>query len=144
MKANPENIGYVRKPSEKLKALAITLNPKCKQYVEVTEKTCKLLGWDIEEKTPEPYPAPYYLVMMSEDLCDEGYLEYVEVIEGKNMKKFMEDSFSLHFGNLEDGETRYVKDCANIKELTKEEYQILCKLGLTHIESGHFYFENWN
>lgn len=142
VKANPENIKYVRKPSEKLKKLALTLNPNCKQYIDITEKTCKMMGWNIEEKTPDPYPAPYYLVKFSEDLCDEGYLNYVTVVKGKNMNHFINKSFTVSFGNLDDDTTRYVRDCASIQEITKEEYDILCKLGLDNIESGFFYFKD--
>lgn len=129
IKAEPKNIQYVKKPSEKLKNLAVSLNPDCKKYVELTEKT------------PESYLANYYLVSFTEDLCDEGYLHCHMVVEGKDMKKFMNKTFTVSFGNLYDDEKRRVSECASIKELTKEEYQVLKKLHLESDMSGYFNFD---
>ncbi len=140
IKARPENIQYIKNPSEKLKVLAISLDENCKQYVEITDKTCKALGIPTTEITPELYPESYYLVSFYEDLCDEGYLHYHTVIEGKNMKKFMEGTFTVSFGNLDDGERREVSECARVQSITKEEYDVLNKLGLSHCSSGYFGF----
>ena len=142
IKADPLNIQYVPNPSEKLKVLAIQLNPKAKKYVKMTEKTCKALGIDFKVETKEnnPYPAKYYLVSFNEDLCDEGYLHYHEIVEGKDMIDFMRQTFRVSFGNLDDDEGRRVSECANVKAITEEEYEILKKLGLDYSSSGYFGF----
>lgn len=144
VKAEPMNIKYVKKPSEKLKVLAIQLNPKCQEFVEITEKTSELLGYPIQKtmETPKPYPEKYYLVSFEEDLCDEGYLHYHTIVEGKDMVEFMKQTFRVSFGNLYDDEIRRVSKCANVKAITEEEYNVLKKLDLDYSSSGYFSFDD--
>ena len=98
------------------------------------------IDFKVETKENNPYPAKYYLVSFNEDLCDEGYLHYHEIVEGKDMIDFMRQTFRVSFGNLDDDEVRRVSECANVKAITEEEYEILKKLGLDYSSSGYFGF----
>lgn len=151
VEADPMNIKFVKKPSEKLKVMAIKANPKCQNFVEMTEKTSKLLGYDVQtapsEKTEvpkkaEPYPEKYYLVSFDEDLCDEGNLHYHEIVEGKDMIEYMKQTFRVNFGNMDDDRYRRVSDCACVTPVTEAEYNVLRKLNLLSSESGYFNFDD--
>lgn len=142
---DPSNIRFVKRPSDKLRVLAVTKDPSTKQYLDkITPAVLKILGENLDIETENAkinkYPNDYYLVQFHEDLCDEGYLHCIKIVEGKNMEDFMRSTFTVSFGNMDDNETRNVSDCATIMPITKEERDILEKLNLTHIESGFFDF----
>lgn len=138
----PKNLEFVKKQSEKICLMALEKDPSVSKYVKIqTDAISELIG--IKEEVTE-YPAPYYLLSACEDLADEGYLNYVTIIEGKDMEDFMESQFSLTFGNLYDYNKRMVKDCFSYQPITEDEYRLLKKLGLSLLSSGIWSFDNEN
>lgn len=119
---DPSNIQYIKKPSEKVINYALSLDESVREYIKIENQ----------------YPANKYLIKFHENLCDEGYLIKVCVIDGKDMADFMDRTTSLSFGNLEDNEERNVKSIASYVPITDDELKVLRKFGLDNIQSGYF------
>lgn len=135
----PENLEFVKKQSEELCLKVLEKDKNAFQFVkDPTDKIIEFMG--IENKKLR-YPAPFYLVKANENLADEGFLEYVDVIEGKNMETFMDSEFRLNFGNLDDDKIRETYKCFSYQPITVDEYELLKKLKLLPIKSGYWNFD---
>jgi hypothetical protein len=73
-----------------------------------------------------------YLVVIVQDVADEGDVGLIQVITEKELSKIR--SFYAGFGNIE-GESYPISE-AEIQEITEEEIKVLQKFGLNHIIFG--------
>lgn len=143
VKADVKNMQYIKNPSEKLMVEAVKTNKEAAKYLEViTPKVRELIGDMVVPGVKAVlYPEKYYLVSFDENLADEGNLQCKIIVKGEDMDAFMQQTFKVSFGNLDDDEERYVSQRAKIVPLTEEEYKILTKFNIECM-SGYFSFSN--
>lgn len=143
IKADVENMQYIQNPSEKLMIEAVKANKEAAKYLKVVTPEVKELIGDtvVPEVKADLYPEKYYLVSFDENLADEGDLQCKVIVKGEDMEAFMQQTFRVSFGNLDDDEERYVSQRANVMPLTEEEYKVLTKFNIECM-SGYFSFSN--
>ena len=116
IKCNPENIQYIKKPSDEVALYVLSLNRSVEKFLKKTNAICEYLN--IEKEVA--FPAENYLVKIKVCLYDEDDIVKVCVVKGKDMESFLEKSIPVAFGNLSNNEKLEIKYIATYSPITNE------------------------